>query len=102
VLAALGQGEQEAAHLRHREREQAGIGAPPFSAASSWLAARRVTAREAWASRARVTKRCQAVQVRTSYWSRPTSPFAWANPSSTCHRMPHTRTSSSSAVPSGP
>jgi hypothetical protein len=43
--AALSQGQQEAAHLRHRERDQAGIRAPPFWAASPRLAARRVTAR---------------------------------------------------------
>jgi len=42
-----------------------------------------------------------AVQLRTSYWSRPTSPLASSKQVSTVQRVPATRTSVVSGVPSG-
>ncbi len=57
--------EHQAAHLRHRERDQAGIG-PPFFALSSCRATKRRTTRYACASRQSVANRCHASHLRTS------------------------------------
>jgi hypothetical protein len=61
-----GHRQDQAAHFRHGERDQAGSSAP-FSSLSSCRATERSTTRDACASRQSVTKRCHAVQVRTSY-----------------------------------
>jgi len=50
---------------------------------------------------ARVMGRCQAVQVRTSYWSSPTSPLAASKQASMLQRVPATRAKMASGVPSG-
>ena len=65
------------------------------------MAAARATVRKARANMASVTWRCQAVQVRTSYWSKPTSPLAASKHDSTVQRVPAIRTSVDNGVPSG-
>jgi len=65
------------------------------------MAAARTTVRKARASMASVTCRCQAVQVRTSYWSRPTSLLAASKQDSMVHRVPATLTSVLRGVFSG-
>src|SRR5688572_5053537 len=65
LLAVTGQRQEEAADLWHGDRDQTGIAAP-FSSASCWLAAQRITTRPACASRHKVMKRCHASHVRTS------------------------------------
>lgn len=51
-----------------------------------------VTARNAWANRARVVHWCQEVQRRTWCWSSPVRPLAAWNASSIRYRCPATRT----------
>ncbi len=55
---------EQAPDRRDGQRAEAGGRAPPSAPA---LAAVRVTARKAWASRQRVTWRCHPAQERTSY-----------------------------------
>ena len=50
---------------------------------------------------ASVMWRCQPVQERTSYWSRPTSPLAASKQASIAQRIPATRTSSAKLVVAG-
>src|ERR671913_266169 len=50
---------------------------------------------------AKVTWRCQPVQERTSYWSRPTSPLASSKQLSMVQRLPGTCTRWASVVVSG-
>jgi hypothetical protein len=62
-----GHGEDELPRLRHRRRDQVGIETPFLWLRSSSTAALwRVTARKAWASRHRVTCRCQESHLLTS------------------------------------
>jgi hypothetical protein len=61
----LGHREHQATYLRHRRGDQLRIEIPLFGLPSS-SARRRVTARKAWASRHRVTWRCQASHFLTS------------------------------------
>src|SRR5215203_515973 len=84
----------EAAQLGNGEGDQVGLGrcAPPFAAPRT---------RAARASRARVTCRCQPVQERTSYWSRPTWRLASLKTSSIVHRAPIARTIAASGVSVG-
>src|SRR5690348_3596363 len=65
VRVAGTQAVQEAAQLGDGDRDEVGLGwrVPPFAAPRT---------RAARASSARVAWRCQPVQERTSYWSRPT------------------------------
>ena len=67
--------------------ELLGLLAPLF------LALCAVMARKVWASMDRVICRCQASQVRTWYWSSPTSFFAVPKHSSMGQRAPATWTS---------
>src|SRR5688500_12489377 len=84
----------EAAQLGDRDGDEVGLGlrVPPFAASR---------ARAARASRARVVWRCQPVQERTSYWSRPTWRLASLKTSSMIHRAPMARTISTSGVSVG-
>jgi hypothetical protein len=52
-----------------------------------------MTARKAWASRARIVQRCQEVQWRTWCWSSPARLIPVWKHSSMVHRRPATRTS---------
>src|SRR5579859_1202381 len=54
-----------------------------------------------WATSERVMCRYHPVQDRTSYWSRPHSPFARSMASSTFHRCPATCTNVSNVVSVG-
>src|SRR5438874_1963022 len=91
------QPEQQPADLGHAQRDQPRA---PFFAGRA--ARDRITATTARANRLSVTCRCHPDQLRTSYSSSPQSPFASSNRSSTAHRAPATRTSSSGVVPGGP
>ena len=50
---------------------------------------------------ASVIWRCQPVQERTSYWSRPTSPFAASKHASMVQRAPAMRASAASGIAAG-
>src|SRR5688500_4038505 len=94
VAVARLQADQQATEFGDTDRDELVAGQwPPFSAAAA--------ARIASASRARVVWRCQPVQERTSYWSRP----AWRLPSlktsPMIHRAPMARTISTSGVSVG-
>src|SRR4051794_12372008 len=68
LLGGAREHQQQAAHLRHRQRDQLlPYCCPPFLAAA--FASARVTSKKACAKRHRVTCRCQASQLLTSYWS---------------------------------
>src|SRR3712207_682217 len=86
----------EAAQLGDADRDEVGLGlgrgVPPFAAPRT---------RAARASRARVTWRCQPVQERTSYSSRPTWRLASLKTSSIVQRAPMARTISASGVSVG-
>ena len=75
--------------LGHRQGYQLFVpaGTAPFSpgppGSNAW---RLTTARQAWASIARVMCRYQPSHFRTSYWSRPTSPLASSKHSSMVQR----------------
>src|SRR4029450_624153 len=73
---------------------------PPSPSSASGRRAR-VTARNASATRARVTCRYQAGCWRTWSWSSPTSSLACSKASSTRHRQPATRTRGTSEVSAG-
>lgn len=85
--------------FRHGEGQQ--IGRTDRRAPRPPMAAARAMVRKANANMASVTWRCHAVQVRTSYWSKPTSPLAASKHDSTVQRAPATRTSIANGVPSG-
>src|SRR5207245_10301711 len=88
--------DEKAADLRDGDRDMRGT--PGRARRAPFLVAIVSTAK---ASRARVRWRCQPCQLRTSYWSSPTSPLACLNVSSMVQRAPATRTTSSSRVPTG-
>src|SRR6266545_5001900 len=58
-----------------------------------------VTARNAWASMQMLTCRCQGVQLRTWYWSRPSRSLPALLSSSMFHRSPAARIISGMRVP---
>ncbi len=61
----------------------------------------RTTVSRACANRASVMWRYQPVQLRTSYWSSPTSPLACSKASSIVQRRPATCTRVARSVPAG-
>src|SRR6187551_3428065 len=72
--ADLGHGQGEEPRRDARKPARLPLAGSPFfgSASGSWPWAR-TTVRKAWARQARVTCRCQPVQLRTSYSASPTS-----------------------------
>src|SRR3712207_2660384 len=84
----------EAPQLGDGDGDEVGIGCrvPPFATPRT---------RAARASSARVVWRCQPVQERTSYWSRPTCRLASLKTSSIVQRAPMARTISASGVSVG-
>src|SRR5689334_10408664 len=100
--ADLGHGQGDEPWRDARNRARLPLGRSPFCASASgstpWA---RTTARKAWARQARVTWRYQPVQLRTSYWARPTSCLAASKQISTVQRVPATRASAARGVPAG-
>lgn len=92
LLALLAHRQNQASHFGDGERTTVRCRSPFLAVASSAPARRRTSTSTACASKHRVMKRYHAVQVRTSYWSNPTSPLASANPSSMAKPRSHTRT----------
>src|SRR5215472_12180155 len=86
-------------HFGHRHWEELGcslLWKRPF-----FRAVVLTTVKNASANIARVRCRYQPCQWRTSYSSNPTCPLASSIPSSTCHRLPAARTTTSKVTDSG-
>src|SRR5271165_777840 len=98
VLPVPHQAQQQFPHLRDGQRNQP----PPFFRGFDWLARERMTATTASANSDNTVCRCQPVQLRTSYSSRPQSPLAISKHSSIDQRTPAIRTKSSRVVCGGP
>src|SRR5262245_16159328 len=111
LLHGQDQPPQEPSNLRHAQREArqrlalnavrgltSGGGGRLFFSCSTAMAPARKMVNRANAHIASVICRYQPVQLRTSSWSRPTSPLASSKPLSTVQRLPATRTTSSSVV----